>query len=363
MKKLLRLLFILLILGLGFLYIVKNPELWISQTILKAIGLERLTISDEPIAMGTGTFTLDEIGTTFTLPIDRTLSGAVMTGNEETTFILSTPEVDNKKYPMYIRGSVQKSTDTLEEVQQTFQVQLTGNGQTFSIDCDGVSPSKCLGVFINSGIYIVGLSSQSDQPDEDLNAPTSVYFPRFAQIQDAINAILYSAVVVPPVMTGSELSGENLSSFSDSELGTTFSYPTTRGTITKESENNLSGMKYMITLLSNGNIFFAAYNNEIPLPRWSFFWDQAKNIINSAHITNFCDNKTNCNILTNTNNIPYAKYYEEYGEMGSTQTNTRLMYYIFNPSNAFRGIVISNERMSSVPETDFDILVNSLQFN
>lgn len=42
MKKLLRLLFILVLLGLGFLYIVKNPELWVSQTILKTLGLERL---------------------------------------------------------------------------------------------------------------------------------------------------------------------------------------------------------------------------------------------------------------------------------------------------------------------------------
>ena len=40
MKKLLQLLFILLLLGLGFLYIVKNPELPISQKILTTIGID-----------------------------------------------------------------------------------------------------------------------------------------------------------------------------------------------------------------------------------------------------------------------------------------------------------------------------------
>lgn len=210
MKKLLQLLFILLLLGLGFLYIVKNPELGISQTILKAVGLERLTISDEPIVMGTDAFTLDEVGATFTLPVDRTLSGEIITGENETNFVFTTPEVDNKDYPMYILGSVQKSTDTIEDVQQTFNVTLTGNGQTFPIDCDGVAPSKCLGIYVNSGVYIVGLHSQSDQPDEDPNAPTSVYFPRFAQIQEAINAILDSATVIPPVIIVEELTGDLL---------------------------------------------------------------------------------------------------------------------------------------------------------
>lgn len=43
MKKLLRLLFLLLLLGLGFLYIVKNPELPISQTVLWTLGIELST--------------------------------------------------------------------------------------------------------------------------------------------------------------------------------------------------------------------------------------------------------------------------------------------------------------------------------
>lgn len=155
--------------------------------------------------MGTGTFTLEEVGATFTLPIDRTLSGDMVTGTDTTKFVLTTPEVDNKKYPMYIRGALEKSTDTPEQIQQTFNVTLMENGQTFPIDCDGVSPSKCLGIYVNSGIYIVSLSSQSDQPDENPNAPTIVSFPRFTQIQEAINAIISSAIIVPPVMTGSEL--------------------------------------------------------------------------------------------------------------------------------------------------------------
>lgn len=42
MKKALRILVILLLLWLGFLFVIKNPQLWVSQTVLKTLGLERL---------------------------------------------------------------------------------------------------------------------------------------------------------------------------------------------------------------------------------------------------------------------------------------------------------------------------------
>ncbi len=42
MKKLLRTLFILLFIGLGFLFLIKNPQLLVSQDILTTLGLEKL---------------------------------------------------------------------------------------------------------------------------------------------------------------------------------------------------------------------------------------------------------------------------------------------------------------------------------
>lgn len=211
MKKLFWTLFVLILLGLGFFFVDKQLDGDISQYIVQTIVWNTPTSIDSSTLTGATTFTLDEIGTTFTLPVDWFLSGQINTTPQETLFTLSTPEVDNKSYPMYIRGSLQKSVDSLEQIQQLYNVQLTDNGQTFAIDCDGVSPSKCLGILINSGVYIVALSSQSDQPDEDPNAPTSVYFPNFVYIQETITSILTSAEVVLPVISPIDSSRDSLS--------------------------------------------------------------------------------------------------------------------------------------------------------
>lgn len=152
----------------------------------------------------------------------------------------------------------------------------------------------------------------------------------------------------------------NISTFSDAEIWVSFDYPISWWTITKDSETN--NTKYLVMLLKNWNTFFAFHNWDTPLARWSFWWDEAKNINNSTYISNFCQNKTNCTINTNTNWIQYAKYYEEYWEMWSTQINTRLMYYIFNPNSSYRGIVMSNEKIPNESISDLNNIINSLSF-
>lgn len=152
----------------------------------------------------------------------------------------------------------------------------------------------------------------------------------------------------------------NVSTFSDSEIWISFSYPNNWWTITKSSETNNS--KYLIMLSKNWNVFFAFHNWETPIARWSFWWDQAKNINSNSYINNFCQNKTNCSVLTNTNGIKYAKYNEEYWEMWSDIVNTRLMYYIFNPNSNYRGIIMSNERISNESISNLDSIINSLSF-
>lgn len=206
MKKFLRLLFILLLLGLWFLYIVKNPNVWISQKILKAIGLERLLISDEEIAMGTWTFTLDEIGATFTLPVGREMQTPPANVWSGTTFMISTPEQDNKKYQIFIRGSLDQNMDSLENIAKTYNTTLV-TGQTFAIACDGISPSACLGVYENGNVYVIWFSATSQQPQAS-DVPSTFVVPRYAQVKNAIDAMIKSIVVVPPVMTGNELTGE-----------------------------------------------------------------------------------------------------------------------------------------------------------
>lgn len=207
MKKLLRFLFILLLLGLGFLYIVKHPDLPFCQNILKTIGLEKLTISDEPIAMGTGTFALDEIGATFTLPQGRELQSAPTTGEMEMMFTLSTPEKDNKKYPIYIRGGYSISKDPLETIQQLHNVQLTTTGQTFKVECDGIGPSACMGIYNGGNVYMIGFSATSDQP-QPTDKPTEFAVPRYEQVKQAIDNMIASVVIIP--MTGAELTGSEL---------------------------------------------------------------------------------------------------------------------------------------------------------
>ena len=68
----------------------------------------------------------------------------------------------------------------------------------------------------NSGVvYILGFSATSDQPQPG-DRPTEFAVPRFAQVQQAIDDMLASVVVVP--MTESELTGSKLT-------GMEFSYP------------------------------------------------------------------------------------------------------------------------------------------
>ena len=164
------------------------------------------------------------------------------------------------------------------------------------------------------------------------------------------------------IYNGNNLGNKStLATFSDTEVWVSFSYPNNWGTLTKDSETN-NWSKYLIILLKNWNTFFAFHNWGIPLARWSFWWDQASAINSSWYISNFCQNKTNCTIQTNTNWIQYAKYNEEYSEMWSSQTNTRLMYYIFNPNSSYHGLIMSNERIPNESVSDLDAIINSLSF-
>lgn len=152
-----------------------------------------------------------------------------------------------------------------------------------------------------------------------------------------------------------------LTTFSDTEIWVSFSYPSSRWPITKDVETN-SWNKYLIILSKDWNTFLAFHNGWTPLARWGFWWDQASAINNTWYISDFCQNKSNCTINTNTNWIQYAKYNEEYGEMWSDTINTRLMYYIFNPNSRYRGIIMSNERISNEPISNLDSIINSLSF-
>ena len=218
MKKLLWTLFILLLIALGFLYIVKNPELWISQTILKTVGLERLLVSNEEISMGTGTFTLDEIGATFTLPVGREIKTPPNKNGTKTKFVLSTPEKDNKWYQVIIWGSLQQSIYSGADILNLYNLQsIPQEGWTFTINCSGAFTQICMWVYENGNTYTIVFEWASNVPTQT-NVLFSARVPRYEQIVNAMKNMIATVSIVPPVMTGNELTGSELTGASEKEF-------------------------------------------------------------------------------------------------------------------------------------------------
>lgn len=159
-----------------------------------------------------------------------------------------------------------------------------------------------------------------------------------------------------------KISNPNVSTFSDTEIWVSFSYPSNWWEITKSSEEN-DGKKYLIGLSKDKeNIFAVFHNGGTPVARWGFWWDMAMNISGSAYVSSFCTGKTKCTVHTNSNDIPYVKYYYEAGVMGSEQTKSTIAYYLFNPNSDFRGIIVSNDRIPNEPESSLDTIVESFKF-
>ena len=164
------------------------------------------------------------------------------------------------------------------------------------------------------------------------------------------------------IYNGNNLGNKStLATFSDTEVWVSFAYPSSWGTITKDSETN-SWNKYLIVLLKNWNTFFAFHNWWTPVARWGFWGDWAQNINSTWFVHTFCQAQPNCTIQMNTNWVEYAKYIYQYGEMWSSQTYTWIGYMIFNPNSSYRGIIMSNERIPNESVSDLDAIINSLSF-
>lgn len=200
--------------------------------------------------MGTGTFTLDEMGATFTLPQGRELQSAPTQENGEMKFVITTQEKDNASYPIYIRASYNISKDSLETIQELHKVQLTTPGQAFKVDCGGISPSACMGIYNSGIIYMLGFSSTSDQP-MPTDQPSTFVVPRFAQVQQAIDDMLASVTVV--AMSGNELTGTELTGSEDGTLNT----QTTIGkyTIKTEQGKDIAGENIYLYDASGKKVF------------------------------------------------------------------------------------------------------------
>jgi len=266
--------FVLLILWVGFLSILKNPELLVSQIILTTLKIN--------------------------IPSPHQI-----------------PQIDITNCTNYFDGC-----NTCDVIDGTI------TSCTESI-CETAAEPQCL-EYISTGTNITG------------------------------DSIISSWIVLSWIV--SSWTAPTTYPFSDTELGVSFSYPNSWGNITKEAQSN-SWSQYLLTFLQSWHIFFAFHNGGKPLARWSFWWDAAQHITTSGYINDFCTNKTGCTLHTNSNGIPYVKYYFDEWILWSSGSTSIILYYLFNPNSSFHGIIMSNESMLDQPEAIRDAIVDSIQFN
>lgn len=196
------------------------------------------------------------------------------------------------------------------------------------------------------------------QENDILKADVEKY--KWMIVQDKLNDKIWT--------TTTNTTKNNLSKFSDTEIWVSFSYPSSWGTISKESEYNWNDL-ILINLLKDWKAFMTFHTNKQSPARWWFFWDMAKNITSSSYISNFCSNAAeshgqykNCVLNTNTNWIKYTKHNYEYWLMWIEELKIWTMYWIYNPNSIFHGIVVSNVNIPNESILNIDAIINSLSF-
>lgn len=196
------------------------------------------------------------------------------------------------------------------------------------------------------------------QENDTLKADVEKY--KWMIIQDKMNSKVWT--------TRTNTTKSTLSTFSDTEIWVSFNYPSSWGTITKESEYNWNEL-ILTNLLKNWEAFMTFHTNKQSPARWGFFWDMAKNITSSSYISNFCSNAAeshgqykNCILNTNTNWINYTKHNYEYWLMWIEELKIWTMYWIYNPNSIFHGIVLSNVNIPNEPISNLDAIINSISF-
>lgn len=266
--------------------------------------------------------------------------------------IIKTDKQDTAWYDVYIKG---KSRWNESLVQESFQ----NNNIIAQIDC---APWICYWVKINTTTMCwIDREIYSNQPrPSDFPNDDWARYPKinaYESISDQIGTMLENSLSSNTIIYNKS----TLTTFSDTEVWISFSYPSSWWTITKNSETN-SWNKYLVMLLKNWNTFFTFHNWWTPVARWGFWGDWAQNINNTWFVYTFCQTQPNCTIKTNINWVEYAKYIYQYGQMWSSQTYTWIGYMIFNPNSSYRGIIMSNERIPNESISDLDAIINSLSF-
>lgn len=172
MKKLLRILLIILILVAGFF--TAKHFFWSSTP---------------QVSWTTGDVVLSAYGIAFRLPAWWLISLPPEKMGNGINFRVYTTYKDTKGYQVFANGSVSESNDTLETILRTYNISGLQDKETFSIDCDGVGPSACRGLYLNGKVYVMGLSTSSDQP-MPTDRPSTFGVSNYQEVKDALVSFL-----------------------------------------------------------------------------------------------------------------------------------------------------------------------------
>lgn len=148
--------------------------------------------------------------------------------------------------------------------------------------------------------------------------------------------------------------------YDDEELGFGFALPEGWGEISKREEMNHRSLS-----LEGGSVFLGADNGGENVGRGGYWGDSAELITDQDYITKLCETKTDaksCEIRTNDAGLTYAKVTEDIVQFGPSVEG--INYYIFNPNNDYRGIILSTERLDEdgYDRADLQYIVDNFYF-
>jgi hypothetical protein len=193
-----------------------------------------------------------------------------------------------------------------------------------------------------------------------------------AQVEESIAQVEESiAQVEQPLQQLADDLFDNpmLSTYTDQELGITFTYPKSRWPIIKIHDMPWEQWIDFVSLKAWEKWIFGFANNKPSLWRDWFWWDGARAIQSLEALTTRCDRLNintalgeTCEIKTNNHGVTYVKSKQQYVEMGQEVWRWVVFYWLFNEWSPFPGIVWSNEMFRNEDESEFDALIQSVQF-
>jgi len=176
--------------------------------------------------------------------------------------------------------------------------------------------------------------------------------------------IILAIIVVYMILAG----GRNFSSFQGTkDFKVFFQYPAQWGNLSAKS-NTANGWLYLnfndeSTLLAAQDSTKPAYSFDTEVGPY----DEILKITDSNSISSFCVGKQNCQVLTNYNQVEYARIIEKSicYSIGEEECPVVTNYYFYNPDSTFSRFVITSADVQGISDytpKQLDDLVWGLRF-